>query len=125
MTPPKTDAPGMARQREKKLQRRSKFGPLLLGLLIVGGIVAILIPLYLARNMMMGSGTPLKAARDSRFLRSWRPQRKRPHPHAHGERLAHFCSTPTLGWRATRKRDRSLPTIKKEKENALEHPTKA
>lgn len=50
MTPPKTDAPGMARQREKKLQRRSKFGPLLLGLLIVGGIVAILIPLYLARN---------------------------------------------------------------------------
>lgn len=63
MTPPKTDAPGMARQREKKLQRRSKFGPLLLGLLIVGGIVAILIPLYLARNMMMGSGTPLQTAR--------------------------------------------------------------
>ncbi len=63
MTPPKTDTPGMARQREKKLQRRSKFGPLLLGLLIVGGIVAILIPLYLARNMMMGSGTPLQTAR--------------------------------------------------------------
>ena len=62
MTPPKTDASGMARQREKKLQWRSKFGPLLLGLLIAGGIVAILILLYLARNMM-GSGTPLQTAR--------------------------------------------------------------